>query len=50
MLVNRRDCQCHMSGIAVPSDAMIVEEKEKIDNHKYQDIRRGVARLWNIKA
>ena len=35
--------------IAVPVDAGIIEkEKEKVE--KYQDLRREVARLWNVKA
>ena len=35
--------------IAVPGDAGIVEkEEEKVE--KYQDLRREVARLWNVKA
>ena len=35
--------------ITVPGDAGIVEnEKEKVE--KYKDLRREVARLWNVKA
>ena len=40
---------CNIIDIAVPGDAGIVEkEEEKIE--KYQDPRREVARLWNVKA
>ena len=40
---------CNIIDIAVPVDAGIVEkEKEKVE--KYQDLRREVARLWNVKA
>ena len=34
--------------IAVPADANVMEkEKEKVE--KYQDLRREIARLWNLK-
>ena len=40
---------CNIIDIAVPGDAGIVEkEKEKVE--KNQDLRREVARLWNVKA
>ena len=40
---------CNIIDIAVPGDAGIVEkEKEKVE--KYQDLRREVTGLWNVKA
>ena len=50
MVVADRDKKtCNIIDIAVPGDAGIVEkEKEKVE--KYQDLRREVARLWNVKA
>ena len=48
-VVDREKKTCNIIDIAVPADAGIVEkEKEKVE--KYQDLRREVARLWNVKA
>ncbi|XP_068754161.1 uncharacterized protein [Montipora capricornis] len=47
--VDRDKKTCNIIDIAIPVDAGIVEkEKEKVE--KYQDLRREVARLWNVKA
>ena len=47
--VDRDKETCNIIDIAVPGDAGIVEkEKEKVE--KYQDLRREVAQLWNVKA
>ena len=49
VVVDRDKKICNIIDIAVPVVAGIVEkEKEKVE--KYQDLRREVARLWNIKA
>ena len=49
VVVDRDKKTCNIIDIAVPVDAGIVEkEKEKVE--KYQDLRREVARLWNIRA
>ncbi|XP_068709115.1 uncharacterized protein [Montipora foliosa] len=49
VVVDRDKKTCNIIDIAVPVDAGIVEkEKEKVE--KYQDLRREVARLWNVKA
>ena len=48
-VVDREKKTCNIIDIAVPADAGIVEkEKEKVE--KYQDLRREVVRLWNVKA
>ncbi len=50
MVVLDRDRKtCNIIDIAILGDAGIVEkEKEKVE--KYLDLRRWVARLWNVKA
>jgi len=49
VVVDREKKTCNIIDIAVPVDAGIVEkEKEKVE--KYQDLRREVLRLWNVKA
>ena len=49
VVADRDKKTCNIIDIAVPGDAGIVEkEKEKVE--KYQDLRREVARLWNVKA
>ena len=47
--MDREKKTCNIIDIAVPVDAGIVE-KEKEKAEKYQDVRREVARLWNVKA
>ena len=49
VVVDREKETFNIIDIAVPADAGIIEkEKEKVE--KYQDLRREVARLWNVKA
>ena len=50
MVVLDRDRKtCNIIDVAVPGDAGIVEkEKEKVE--KYQDLRREVTRLRNVKS
>ena len=49
VLLNRIENECIIIDIAVPADANIaVKEMEKIQ--KYQDLRREIARLWDIKT
>lgn len=49
VVVDREKKTCNIIDIAVPVDAGIVEkEKEKVES--YQDLRREVARPWNVKA
>ncbi|XP_048590562.1 uncharacterized protein LOC125573819 [Nematostella vectensis] len=49
VIVNRKEGECIVIDIAVPGDANVGEkEKEKV--LKYQDIRREIARLWDIKT
>ena len=45
--VDRDKKTCNIIDIVVPGDAGIVE-KEKVE--QYQDLRREVAQLWNVKA
>ena len=49
VVVDREKKTCNIIDIAVPVDVRIVE-KEKENVEKYQDLRREVARLWNVKA
>ena len=49
VVVDRDKKTCNIIHIAVPGDAGIVE-KEKEKDEKYQDLRREVPRLWNVKA
>ena len=49
VVVDREKETFNIIDIAVPADAGIIEKKkEKVE--KYQDLRREVARLWNVKA
>ena len=49
VVVDREKKTCDIIDIAIAVDAGIVEkEKEKVE--KYQDPRREVAQLWNVKA
>ena len=49
VVVDRNKKTCNIINIGVPGDAGIVE-KEKENVEKYQDLRREVAWLWNVKA
>lgn len=49
VLIDRKKDQCMIIAIAVPGDDRVAEkEKDKIE--KYQDLRRELGRLWNIRA
>ena len=48
VVVDRDKKTCNIIDIAVPGDAGMSRKKEKVE--KYQDLRREVARLWNVKA
>ena len=49
VVIDRKKGQCFIIDIAVPGDSRVGEkEREKVD--KYQDLRREVAKLWNIKT
>ena len=49
VLVNRKENDCIVIDIGVPEDASIAD-KEKGKIQRYQDIRRDITRLWNIKT
>ena len=48
VVVDRDKKTCNIIDIAVPGDVGMSRKKEKVE--KYQDLRREVARLWNVKA
>ena len=49
VVIDRKKGQCFITDIAVPEDSTVGEKRrEKVD--KYQDLRRQVAKLWNIKT
>ena len=49
MVVNKKERKCYIIDVAVPGDVRIAEkEMEKIE--KYDELKREVERLWNVKA
>ena len=49
MIIDKENKLCLIVDFAVPSDHRIeIKEREKIE--KYQDLKRGVQKLWNMKA
>ena len=49
VLVDYKQRQCNIIDIAVPGDARTKDkEKEKVE--KYQEIKREISRLWNVKV
>ncbi|XP_068691565.1 uncharacterized protein [Montipora foliosa] len=49
VVVNKQDRKCTIIDIAVPADKRIVKkENEKVE--KYQDLKREIARMWNMRA
>ena len=49
VFLDKEENQCLIVDIAVPGDARIAgKDKEKIA--KYQDLKREITRLWNIKV
>ena len=49
VVVNKQEKKCAIIDIAVPADKRIGEkEDEKIE--KYQDLKREIARMWNMRT
>ena len=48
MIIDKEKKLCLIVDFAVPSDHRISKEREKIE--KYQDLKREVQKLWNMKA
>ena len=49
MIIDKENKLCLIVDFAVPSDHRIeIKEREKIE--KYQDLKREVQKLWNMKA
>ena len=47
VVVNKQEKKCAIIDIAVPADKRIGEkENEKVE--KYQDLKREIARMWNM--
>ena len=49
MVVNKQERECAIVDIAVAGDKRIVE-KENEKDIKYQELKREIARLWNIRT
>ena len=48
-IVNKQERKCTIIDITVPADIRICEkENEKVE--KYQDLKREVARMWNMRT
>ena len=48
VVVNKQDRKCAIIDIAVPADKIIGEkENEKVE--KYQELKRELARMWNMR-
>ena len=49
VVVDTKDRSCEITDFAVPGDSRIVEkQKDKIE--KYQDLRRELQKIWNVKV
>ena len=49
VVVGKNERSCEIIDFAVPGDSRIVEkEKDKIE--KYQDLGRGLQKIWNVKV
>ena len=49
VVVNKQEKECTIIDIALPADKRIGEkENEKVE--KYQDLKREIARMWNIRT
>ena len=49
VVVNKQERKCTIIDIAVPADKGIAEkENEKVE--KYQDLKREIARTWNMRT
>ena len=47
--VDKKERSCKITDFAVPGDSRI-EEKEKDKIEKYQDLRRELQKIWNLKV
>ena len=48
MVVVDKKRTCNIIDFAVPGDSRIEEEKEKIE--QYQDLRRELQKIWNVRV
>ena len=48
VVVDKKDRSCKIIDFAVPGDR--IEEKEKDKIEKYQDLRRELQKIWNVKV
>ena len=49
VVVDKKERSCKIIDFAVPGDSRI-EEKEKDKIEKYQDLRRELEKIWNVKS
>ena len=49
VVVDKKKRSCKITDFAVPGDSRI-EEKEKDKIEKYQDLRRELQKIWNLKV
>ena len=49
MVVNKQERECAIVDIAVAGDKRIVE-KENEKDIKYQELKREIARIWNMRT
>ena len=49
VLVDKKERICKIIDFPVPGDSRI-EEKEKDKIEKYQDLRRELQKIWNVKV
>ena len=49
VVVDKKARTCKIIDFAVPGDS-IIEEKEKEKIEKYQDLRRELRKIWNLRV
>ena len=49
VVVDKKRGTCKIIGFGVPVDSRI-EEKEKEKTEKYQDLRRQLQQIWNVRV
>ena len=49
MVVNKQERECAIVDIAIAGDKRIVE-KENEKDIKYQELKREIARIWNMRT
>ena len=49
VVVDKKERRCKIIGFEVPGDSRI-EEKEKDEKKKYQDLGRELRKIWNVKV